>query len=114
MNDKRFFAFLEDRKQAVLAEIQALSAEGRNDEANILKAKSNVYDIGRSMFQAADKLTKGNAEELFPVMFGNVTGTWRASLEQAKANGDERKILVEEAKISAVDEIKAEFDAYIG
>ena len=111
MNDAAFLSFLEERKQAVAAEIQALSDEDRKDEANILKAKHNVYDISKAVFGVAFKQAADTIKTAFPASFEKITSTWRASLEQAKAHNDDRKVLIEEAKLAAVDEINAHFAA---
>ena len=109
MNEKEFFTFLDDRKQTVLTEIQSLTNDGRNDEANILKAKSNVYDICKSVYGALAKEAPADVATAFPTVFGRITGPWKASLDAAKAHSDDRKILIEEAKLSAVSEITAKF-----
>ena len=107
MNEKDFFTFLDTQKQTVLDEIQSLTADGRKDEANILKAKSNVYDICKSIYSALAKEAPAHVATAFPETFDRITGPWKASLEAAKAHGDDRKILIEEAKLSAVSEITA-------
>ncbi|MBR6019392.1 MAG: hypothetical protein IK055_04145 [Lachnospiraceae bacterium] len=107
MNNQEFYSFLDSRKQFVMADIQALSAEGRTDDANILKAKYNVYDIGKSVFDATLKQSGDTAPKAFPELFAKITGAWSVSLETAKAHGDDRKVLIEEAKLAAVAEINA-------
>ena len=109
MNEKEFFAFLDERKQATLNEVQALIKDGRTDEAIILKAKSNIYDISKAVYNANFKLSGGNIKEAFPPAFDKITAPWKASLDAAKAHGDEKKTLIEEAKLSAVSEINTKF-----
>ena len=109
MNEKEFFTFLDNSKQTVLDEIKSLESDGRKDEANILKAKSNVYDICKSTYGALAKKAPAEVLTAFPEVFGRITCPWKASLEAAKAHSDDRKILIEEAKLSAVSEITAKF-----
>ena len=109
MNEKEFFTFLDNSKQAVLDEIKSLESDGRKDEANILKAKSNVYDICKSVYGALAKEAPADVITAFPATFDRITCPWKASLEAAKAHGDDRKILIEEAKLSAVKEINDKF-----
>ncbi|MBP5460980.1 MAG: hypothetical protein J6Y20_02510 [Lachnospiraceae bacterium] len=113
MNKEEFYEFLENRKQTVQAEIQTLSADGRTDEANILKAKYNVYDIGKAVFGATEKQAGDAVATAFPAAFTKISSSWQVSLDQAKAHDDNRKILIEEAKLSAVSEITAKFAAFI-
>ena len=108
MDNITFYEFLDKRKQSVTDEILALSEEGRTDEANILKAKYNVYDIARSVYDASAKQA-GAVETAFPALFVKITAPWKASLEVATTNGDDRKVLIEEAKLAAVAEINAGF-----
>lgn len=108
MDKELFYSYLEERKAIILAEINRLAQEGRTDESNVLKAKFNVYDICKAVFNAATSQSKV-AETGFPATFDKITCPWKASLEQARANDDARKILVEEAKLEAVAEITAKF-----
>ena len=113
MSEKRneFLTYLNDRKMQVNAEVKALAEDGRTDDSNILKAKANIYDIAKAFF---DNVTKGASEgsekEAFLKAFGRVTGQWEATYEKAKAFGDDRQVLVEEAKFSAVTEIKEKLE----
>ncbi len=113
MNNNDLYTFFDERKQAVTADIQALAAEGRTDEANILKAKFNVYDIAGAVFGAMDKQAPASVETAFPAAFSRITSGWKSSLKQARLHGDDRKVLIEEAKLSAVSEINAKFTELI-
>ena len=109
MNNNDFYGFLEGRKKSVTSDIEALSADGRTDEANILKAKFNVYDIAKSVFDTTAKQSPDSVATAFPALFSRITGHWNTSLETAKTHGDDRKVLIEEAKLAAVAEITARF-----
>ncbi|WP_026527882.1 hypothetical protein [Butyrivibrio sp. VCD2006] len=102
-----FYAFLDGRKEQVLSEVKNLAADNRMDESNILKAKANIYDICKAVFGVASKGTSEDmVKDAFFSKFSNITGQWESSLEKAKAHDDTHKILIEEAKFSAVSEIK--------
>lgn len=108
MNEKGklFYEFLEEREALVLAEVNELAAQDRTDESNILKAKFNIYDIAKAVLGASSKSSsEDKLKEAFLKTFGNITGQWKRALEQAKTHDDSYKILVEEAKLSAVTEI---------
>lgn len=108
MNEKakELYNFLDEKKAQVLAQVKDLSSQDRTDESNVLKAKSNIYDICKAVFGAAAKCsTDDTVKTAFLSTFGNITGQWQKSLEQAKAHNDSYKILIEEAKLSAVSEI---------
>ena len=113
MNEKEkvFYDFLDEKKAQVLAEVKELASQDRRDESNVLKAKSNIYDICRSVFDvSAKKSTDDTVKDAFLSTFGNISGQWKISLEQAKAHNDSYKILIEEAKLSAVSEILEKFN----
>ena len=104
--EKELFDFLDERKAQVLSEVKELASQDRTDESNILKAKSNIYDICKAVFSAsAQKASDDTVKDAFLSTFGNITGQWQKSLDQAKAHDDSYKILIEEAKFSAVSEI---------
>ena len=104
--EKELFDFLDERKAQVLSEVKELASQDRTDESNILKAKSNIYDICKAVFSAsAKKASDDTVKDTFLSTFGNITGQWQKSLDQAKAHDDSYKILIEEAKFSAVSEI---------
>ena len=104
--EKELYDFLDEKKAQVLAQVKELASQDRMDESNILKAKSNIYDICKAVFGAAAKQsTPETVKASFLSTFSNITGQWQTSLDQAKAHDDSYKILIEEAKFSAVSEI---------
>ena len=108
MNEKEklFYEFLEERKSQVQAEVNELAAQDRTDESNILKAKFNIYDIANAVLGASSKSSpEDKLKEAFLKTFGNISRQWKRAQEQAKAHDDSYKILIEEAKFSAVTEI---------
>ena len=109
MNEQinEFFNWLDTAKEAVLSEVAALASDGRTDESNSLKAKANVYDICKSVTGAILKKAPDMSFNDAFASFERITAPWRKSLESAKAHDDARKIMVEEAKLSAVTEIFA-------
>ena len=107
---KALLAYLEERKEAVLAEVDALAAEERVDESNVLKAKANIYDIAKAVYGTAQqKGEEAATKATFTTTFGNITGQWKKALEVAQEHADYRKVAIEEAKQAAVDEIQAKF-----
>lgn len=109
MNEQinEFYNWLDTAKEAVLSEVAALASDGRTDESNSLKAKANVYDICKSVTGAILKKAPDVSFNDAFAPFERITDPWRKSLEAAKAHDDARKIMVEEAKLSAVTEIFA-------
>lgn len=109
--EKDFFEFLDTRKQEVLSEAAALVKDDRKDESNILKAKANIYDIFKALWTASKNTTSDM--DGFKAAFLNkaaaIPSAWEVSLAKAKEHNDTFKVLIEEAKLSAVAEIKGKF-----
>lgn len=109
--EKEFFEFLDMKRQETLSESMKLEKDDRKDESNILKAKANIYEIYKSLWNAAKNISA--EQEGFVEAYHHKTATipavWKASLEKAKDNNDTYKILIEEAKLSAVAEINEKF-----
>ena len=109
--EKAFFDYLDEKKALVLSEVKDLASQDRVDESNVFKAKSNIYDICKAVFSTTAKNSPDDKiKDAFLSTFGNITGQWKKSLEQAKAHDDSYKIMIEEAKFSAVSEIMEKFE----
>ena len=107
MNKEEFFAFLEERKNSTMKEALNLVKEERKDDSNTLKAKANIYDIIKAFWNAEEKKTQDKRVFLDNLLekIAMLQATWTTSLELAKQHNDVAKIVIEEAKLSAVDEI---------
>ena len=108
-----FFAFLDNARQNALEEAETLTKDDRKDEGNILKAKDNINDIFKAIWNAADGMAddKESFCEAFRKTAEMIPSAWVTSLEKAKEHNDTHKILIEEAKLSAVSEIKDKFNS---
>lgn len=51
--EKEYFEFLDTRKQQTMTEVLDLIKDDRKDESNVLKAKANIYDIFKDLWNAA-------------------------------------------------------------
>ena len=104
---------MDERKRMVLSEAADLAGDDRKDESNVLKAKANIYDIFKAIWGAAEKLSKDR--DSFKTAFlgkaSDIPAVWEKSLEAARLHNDTSKIMIEEAKLAAVEEIKAKFNA---
>lgn len=107
VNKEEFFAFLEKRKNSTMKEALNLVKEERKDDSNTLKAKANIYDIIKAFWNAEEKKTEDKKVFLENLLekIAMLQATWTTSLELAKQHNDVAKIVIEEAKLSAVDEI---------
>ncbi len=114
--EKEYFEFLDTRKQQTMSEVLDLIKDDRKDESNVLKAKANIYDIFKALWNAA-KNTSTDMEsfkEVFLNKASAIPSAWeaslqKASLQKAREHNDTFKILIEEAKLAAASEAKEKF-----
>ena len=88
--EKEYFEFLDTRKQQTMTEVLDLIKDDRKDESNVLKAKANIYDIFKALWNA-------------------IPSAWETSLQKAREHNDTFKILIEEAKLEAASDVKEKF-----
>lgn len=108
---KQFYDYLEEQKADTQKEIETAMQENRKDEAGFLKAKGNMYDIFKAYFDVAEKAETETAKKIafFQSKTQSLTGAWKMSLEKAKEHNDTAKIVVEEQKLAAAEEIMAAY-----
>lgn len=105
---KEFFCFLDARRDAVLKDASLFALNNRKDESNVLKARSNIYDIFKALWNASEKEAKDidSFKAALNTKVINIPAQWEKSLEEARKYDDTRLIMVEEAKLEAVKEIR--------
>lgn len=97
-------------KQRVLdcrARREALSADGRGDEAVFARVQENVYGLFRSVLETAVKTQGRNARAFFTQKLAEIPENWRVSLRKAIDHSDAEKIQIEIMKLEAVSDIAA-------
>lgn len=117
MNDKvvEFMEFINQKVTACQHQEQSLIAENRKDEANLYRVKCNIYDIFRTLLQVSATQEQQSIESLyasFEKKAEMVPANWRISYEKAKEHNDVAKILIEEAKLSAANEVMAYYKTW--
>ena len=110
---KGFIAYLESRISEGKAEIAALEAEGRKDDANFARVRTNIYDVCRTVSQAlADRPGAGTGA--VRAQLERFRAGWSAALEKAKQHEDVQAAAVEETKLAALKDITAHFPEVTG
>lgn len=107
-----FLAFLEECKADCQKQIEQLCVDNRRDESNFFRAKLNIYDVCKCLYEAAEKQGNGEREKVgqfFPEMVKRVADQWQMSREAAQQHGDESKALMETRKLEAVAEALEKF-----
>ena len=79
----------------------------RKDDANLKKICSNVYGIFVSVLQAAQKQSSDEAAQrvFFENNLNRIPSGWRIARQKAEERGDTMRLVQEDVKLAAIDEI---------
>ena len=105
---KVFITFLDGRIEEGRAEIAALTADGRTDDANFAKVRTNIYDVCRTVTHTLLN-RPGAGMNAIAAQLERFRATWGAALEKAKQHDDISGIAVEETKLAALEDVIAHF-----
>ena len=105
---KEFISYLDSRIEEGRAKIAVLTADGRTDDANFAKIRTNIYDVCRTVSRTlADR--PGAGIDAIAAQLERFRATWGAALEKAKQHDDISGIAVEETKLAALEDVIAHF-----
>ena len=109
-------AFFAERIAVCEEREQALSVDGRRDEANFEKVRANIYDVFRTVLAVAVKTQadEAGARAFFAQKLEQIPKGWQAAYEAARQHGDAARMPIEEIKLSAAAEIQAFFEQVWG
>ena len=101
------------RKQAACkAKENALTAEGRADEAVFEKIRGNVLSLSEAVLKAAAQQTEPAG--FFRQRMAKIPAAWAQAREKALAHGDENRAYLEQIKLSMAEDIRRAFDSIWG
>lgn len=100
MHDE-FLTWCDQRTSECMAQQQALSADGRSDEARFMQIRANVYGIFRSVYTALKGDLTAVQERLT-----SIPAAWEESLRLAELHGDAEKAHIERIKLETVQAIR--------
>ena len=88
-----------------------LQAEDRIDDANLEKIRGNVYGIFVSVLQAAQKQSpnEGARRDFFENNLERIPSNWQLARDLAWKRGDTVRLVQEDVKLAALDEVKQAF-----
>ena len=98
---EQFLAYLDRQATLWTQESRKLAADDRKDESDLAKVRVNVYGICKSVFQVVGR-------EKTVARLENLRKSWEASLAAARAHDDVKKAVIEEVKLTALNEIEIE------
>ena len=105
---KEFIEYLTQRIEAGKEEIEALEAEGRRDDADFAKVKTNIYDVCRTVTNALRERPGAGAAAV-KAQLDRFSISWNAALEKAREHDDAKNIVVGETKMEALRDVIAHF-----
>ena len=103
-----FITYLTGKMEEGKAETVSLLADGRKDDANFAKVRTNIYDVCRTVSQALIN-RPGAGTEAIRVQLERFRTGWSIALEKAKQHNNISGIAVEETKLAALEDIIAHF-----
>lgn len=105
--------FLQGKMAETEHKIAFLQKDQRQDEANLHKARRNVYDIFRKML-AASRPKGEDAVQTYRNYLNSIPQNWIEARKQAVQYGDVHRQAVEDMKLSALQEITQHLDETMG
>lgn len=109
---KCFTGYLDERTASSQAKSLRLTEDHRKDEADFEKIRANIFQMIKTIFLASPRVSESEKEQLrfFDDKLTMIAETWKAALAKATEHHDERRILQEEVKLEAMEEIRKFFD----
>ena len=105
---KNFISYLDSKAEEGKAGTAALQAEGRMDDANFMKVRTNISEICGTVSLALMN-RPGAGPGAVKNQLERFRAEWGAALEKAKQHNNIRGIAVEETKLSALEDVIAHF-----
>ena len=105
---EEFITYLTGKIEEGKAETASLLVDGRKDDANFAKVRTNIYDVCRTVSQALVN-RPGAGIGAIRSQLERFRTEWSAALEKAKQHDNINGIAVEETKLAALEDIIAHF-----
>lgn len=108
MNEK-LKLYLEKHAAECKEKSLALAADCRADEANMEKVRGNIYEVFRTVIDAAERTqpAPAQAKGFFLSRLDQIPAAWHTALEKAREHGDDARVALELIKLEAAADIKA-------
>ena len=98
-----FIEYLSTQIEAGRKETARLEAQGRQDDANFAKVRTNIYKVCRTVTNAL-KDRPGAGAEAVRAQLERFEASWNDALEKARTHGDAKGVVVEETKLQALED----------
>ena len=105
---KEFITYLDSKIEESKAETAALLADGRRDDANFAKVRTNIYDVCRTVSLALVNRPAAGTGAV-RAQLERFRTEWGAALEKARQHDNISGIAVEETKLAALEDVITHF-----
>ncbi len=105
---KEFTEYLSKQIEAGRNDVLRLKEEGRRDDADFARVRTNIYEVCRTVTDALMRRPEAGAEAV-KARFDRFRTEWSAALEKARLHEDARNTVVGETKLKALDDVIAHF-----
>lgn len=105
---KEFIAYLSSKVEEGKVETAFLLADGRTDDANFAKVRTNIYEICRTVSQALTN-KPGAGTGAVKAQLERFRTEWNSALEKSKQHDNIKGIAIEETKLAALEDVIAHF-----
>lgn len=102
-----YTACLDRSIAAAEQEIRALAADDRRDEADLAKVKRNILEVCKTVWNAFCRA--GKTREDYLARLDGFQESWYTALIQARAHGKTEAAVIEETKLAALAQVRAQF-----
>ena len=109
---QRMQEYFRRTQAACKARENALTAEGRADEAVFEKIRGNVLSLSEAVLRAA--MQQEDPAGFFRQRMAQIPAAWAQAREKALAHGDENRAFLEQIKLSMAEDIRRAFDSILG
>ena len=110
---KEFITYLESKIAEGKAEVMTLEADGRKDDANFAKIRTNIYDVCRTVSLTLMN-RPGAGDSAVGTQLERFRTQWGAALEKARRHENINAVAVEETKLTALEDVIARFQEVTG
>lgn len=111
----QFIRYLEEERSCLEAKEAELCADERKDEGNIEKVKFNVYGMCLAIYQTVKRqCTPETLSGVYLKRLEEFPEKWEDSLKKAEKYADEKRILMEQAKLETLQEVRSRFLSFRG
>ena len=109
--EKMFEQKLNEMLSQLMVDEKQLVQQDRKDEAAFVRIRSNIVNIGKTVWQVVVRTEKEeNRREIYLGKMAALRMAWQESLSQAEKYEDHDKVMIETMKLSMLEQVLRMFE----